>query len=178
MNIITIIAQVLGIGGMACAILSMQCRSNRIFFIVQGTAGLLFTISFVMLGAWSGAIMNIFSLVRACVLNNRKIAGLKATLVGFIAVLILCSVLLLWYFQEKWYLVLIVFLAQMAANFVMWSQNGKLIRHVQLAVISPLWLLYNCVIPIPSIGGFLTETLNIISVTVSLIRYRKIGFTK
>lgn len=178
MSIVTIIAQILSICGMACAILSMQCRSTNKFFIVQGTAGMLFTISFIMLNAWAGAIMNVFSLVRACILNNPKVAGLKLTLSLLIVALILCSVALLTVFNEKWYLVLIVFIAQMAANFVMWSQSGKLIRYVQLAVMSPLWLLYNCIIPIPSLGGILTETFSIVSVIVSLIRYRKIGFTK
>lgn len=178
MTFIAIIAQILSIGGMACAILSMQCRSTNKFFIVQGTAGLLFTISFVMLGAWAGAIMNVFSLVRACILNNSKVVRLKLTLSLLIVALILCSAALLTVFNEKWYLVLIVFIAQMAANLVMWSQSGKLIRYVQLAVISPLWLVYNCIIPIPNIGGLLTETFSIVSVIVSLIRYRKIGFSK
>ena len=178
MNYVTIIAQILGIGGMVCAIFSMQCRRNKMFFIFQGTAGLLFAVSFIMLNAWAGALMNVFSLARAWVLNCPKIAKLKLTLISLILILILCTGTLLYYFKEKWYLVLIVFAAQMIANLVMWSQNGKLIRHAQISLISPLWLIYNCIIPIPSIGGILTETLNMISVAVALIRYRKIGFTK
>ena len=178
MNYAIIIAQILGILGMAGVILSMQCRSNKNFFIVQGTAGLLFAVSFGMLNAWAGALMNIFSLVRAWVLNNQKIAKSKVTLILLILALILCTGSLLYYFKEKWYLVLIVFIAQMISSFAMWSQNGKIIRHTQLIFISPLWLTYNFIIPIPSIGGILTETLTMISVAVALIRYRKIGFTK
>ena len=71
-------------------------------------AGLLFAVSFGMLNAWAGALMNIFSLVRAWVLNNQKIAKSKVTLILLILALILCTGSLLYYFKEKWYLVLAV----------------------------------------------------------------------
>ncbi|MBR7127802.1 MAG: YgjV family protein [Lentisphaeria bacterium] len=177
MSIVTIIAQLLGIGGMTCAILSMQCRSNRNYFLLQGGSALLFCISFIMLNAWSGTFMNIFVIVRSLCLNNRKIATSKLTL-SFLMFVLFLILMVLVYFQEKWYLLIIVFTAQILGTCAMWSQNGKLIRYAQIGVISPLWLVYNCVIPIPNLGGILTETLNIISVAIALFRYRKIGFTE
>ena len=82
------------------------------------------------------------------------------------------------YFKDKWYLVLILTIAQFMGTYSMWTQKGSIIRYIQLSVISPLWLTYNFLLPIPSIGGILTETLNITSVIIALIRYRKIGFSE
>ena len=56
--------------------------------------------------------------------------------------------------------------------------DGKIIRIGQASVVSPLWMTYNLIIPVPSIGGVLTESINIASVIISLYRYRKTGFTQ
>ena len=71
MNIVVFIAQALGIAAMILTVLSMQCRSNRNFFICQEIAGAVFLISFCMLGAWSGAVMNLFGIIRPELLRNR-----------------------------------------------------------------------------------------------------------
>ena len=57
-------------------------------------------------------------------------------------------------------------------------RDGKKIRLCQLFIISPRWLAYDALIPTPSIGGILTEIINICSVCLALYRYRKIGFTE
>ena len=88
------------------------------------------------------------------------------------------SDLLLIFSDEKWYLVLAVFIAQAGGTCFMATQNGKLIRLGQLFVVSPLWLTYNFLLPVPSLGGVICELINIVSTLVALFRYRKIGFTE
>ena len=63
-NCIMIIAQVIGLAAMIMNILSLQCRSNQNFFRCQTAGGILFTVSFIMLGAWSGAMMNVYGILR------------------------------------------------------------------------------------------------------------------
>ncbi len=178
MDIVTIIAQVIGIAAMILTILSMQCRSNRNFFICQEFSGLLFMICFFMLNAWGGAFMNIFGIVRAEVLRHEKIAKSKLTLIGLLLLLGAMTVAMALISEEKWYLLLVVSIAQICGLCFMWSRNGKVIRTGQLCVVSPLWIIYNLLIPIPSIGGILTELINICSCLLALFRYRKIGFTE
>ena len=178
MNIVVFIAQALGIAAMILTVLSMQCRSNRNFFICQEIAGAVFLISFCMLGAWSGAVMNLFGIIRPELLRNEKIAKSKLTLSGLLLLVVLCGLAVFWVFKEKWYLVLIVSVAQIAGTYFMWTQNGRNIRFCQLFAVSPLWLAYNFLLPVPSIGGVLNELINIISTILALIRYRKIGFTE
>lgn len=175
---IVIIAQVISIAAMIMTIGSMQCRSNQNFFRCQAAGGLLFTISFIMLGAWCGALMNVYSILRPELLRREKIASSKWVLPCLLVILAGISGALLFFPSEKWYLVLAVFTAQTTGTVIMWKQDGKLIRMGQLFVVSPLWMAYNCLLPVPSIGGIITETINIISVLIALFRYRKIGFTK
>ena len=178
MDILAVAAQVIGIAAMIIMILSMQCRSNKNFFLWQETGGLLFAASFFMMGAWGGALMNVFGVIRPELLRHEKIGKSKYTLLILILLLSVCSCALFWISDEKWYFLLMVTAAQLAGTLIMWTRNGKMIRWIQLLVISPLWLAYDALIPTPSIGGVLTEVINICSVCVALFRYRKIGFTE
>ena len=175
---VMITAQAIGLAAMIMTICSLQCRSNQNFFRCQSAGGLLFTLSFVMLGAWSGAMMNLYGILRPELLRREKIASSKWVLPLLLTVLLIFSVALLFFPNEKWYLVLTVFVAQTCGTCFMASQNGKLIRLGQLFVVSPLWLTYNFLLPVPSLGGVICELINIVSTLVALFRYRKIGFTK
>ena len=171
-------AQSLGIVAMILTVLSMQCRSNKNLFLFQEISGVFFAVSFFMLGAWSGALMNLYGTIRPELLRREKIAQSKWVLILLFGMLFLISLTVLLLLKEKWYLVLLVTIAQGFGTFFMWKQNGKNIRLVQLYAVSPLWITYNCLIPVPSVGGILTELINIASVLLSLFRYRKVGFTR
>ena len=177
MNISTVTAQILGISGMIMTVISMQCRSNRKFFICQEVSGTLFAASFFMFGAWGGTLMNFFGIIRPELLRRKEIAKSKWILAILILLLAGCSAAMVKLSDEKWYLLFIVAVAQLAGTIAMWTQNGKNIRLVQLFAVSPLWIVYNMLLPVPSIGGLLTETINITSVILALYRCRKVGFT-
>ena len=178
MNIIIFIAQISGITAMILCVVSLQCRSNRNFFIYQELAALLFAANFCMLGAWGGALMNLFGIIRPELLRHEKVAKSKLTLSGLLLLLLICAITAVFFFNEKWYLMLIVLPAQAAGTYFMWTRNGKNIRLCQLFAVSPLWLTYNFLLPVPSIGGILNESINICSGLLALFRYRKIGFTE
>ena len=122
--------------------------------------------------------MNLFGIIRPELLRREKIASAKSTLVLLLIMLLIFSLITTAIFAEKWYLSMIVAVAQTAGTYFMWTQNGKNIRLCQLFIVSPLWLTYNFLLPIPNIGGIMTEIINIISVLTALFRYRKTGFTK
>ena len=178
MDIFTMIAQSIGIAAMILTILSMQFRSNKNFFLCQEAGGLLFATSFFMIGAWGGAVMNVFGMIRPELLRHEKIAKSKYALLFLILLLAVCTLVVFLVSDEKWYFILMVAVAQLAGTVSMWFRDGKKIRLCQLFIISPLWLAYDALIPTPSIGGIFTEIINICSVCLALYRYRKIGFTE
>lgn len=178
MSIWMIVAQTLGISAMIAAVVSMQCRSNRKFFMLQELSGILFTVSFVFMGAWEGALMNFFGTVRPELLRREKLFKSKWVLAVLMVFLALCICVTALITDKKWYLLFTVAIAQLVGTFFMWTQNGRNIRLAQLLFVSPLWILYNLLLPVPSIGGVMTELINITSVIVVLIRYRKQGFSE
>ena len=97
---------------------------------------------------------------------------------GMLGAMMACALISIFAFKEVWWLVSLAFIAQAAGTLSMWTRNGKTIRVAQLAVVSPFWLLYDALIPTPSIGGILCEVFNMISVVVSFIRFKKTGFDK
>ena len=177
-NYIMISAQVIGLAAMLVTVLSLQCRSNQNFYRCQTAGGVLFLLNFLLLCAWSGALMNLYSILRPELLRREKIASSKWILPALLAILVIFCIVLLFFSHEKWYLILAVFIAQAGGTCAMATQNGKLIRFGQLFVVSPLWMIYNLLLPIPSLGGVICELINIVSTLVALFRYRKIGFTK
>ncbi len=172
-----IFIQALGIFGMSSAIISYQCKTNRNYFIFQGLCGFFFTVQFILTSAWAGVLFNVFNIIRAILYQNQKNRKLLLVVTMEIGVLAL-SLISLFAFKEVWWLVLFTLVAQAAGTFSMWTKNGKTIRIFQLSLVSPGWLLYDALIPTPSIGGVLTEVFNMVSVIVSFIRFRKTGFDK
>ena len=163
---------------MLCAVISYQCKTNRNYFVWQGLCGVFFSLQFVLMSAWAGLLFNAFNIVRAFLYRLSKSSRsvwMVLILEGYVVAATLVSVFLL---KEPWWLVVFVFVAQAAGTFTMWTRNGKIIRLSQLFVISPFWLLYDALIPTPSIGGILCEVFNMSSVIVSFIRFRKTGFDK
>ena len=172
-----IIAQILGIFGMLAAIFSYQCKTNRNYYIFQGLSGVFFSIQFIMIGAWAGLVFNAYNIIRAVIYQSKKAKSVYC-IVLLEAMVVAATLLSIFAFKETWWLVLFTFIAQAAGTFSMWTRNGKTIRIFQLAVVSPFWLLYDLLIPTPSIGGILCEVFNMVSVIVSFIRFKKSGFDK
>ncbi len=172
-----IFTQVLGLLGMSSAIISYQCKTNRNYFVFQGLCGLFFAMQFLLTGAWSGLLFNIFSMIRAVVYQS-KASRSKWSVILLETLIAIIALISFFAFKEAWWLVLFTLIGQGSGTFSMWTKNGKTIRLFQLILVSPFWLLYDALIPTPSIGGILCEVFNMVSVIVSFIRFRKTGFDK
>lgn len=173
----TIIAQTLGIFGMLAAIISYQCKKNKNYFIFQGLSGAFFSAQFILIGAWAGLIFNAYNIVRAVAYQSKK--AKSVAYVTLLECLVVTAALLsIFVFKEAWWLVSFTLIAQATGTFAMWTRDGKKIRVSQMAVVSPFWLLYDLLIPVPSIGGILCEVFNMASVIISFIRFKKTGFDK
>ena len=174
---IDFIAQMLGIFGMLSAIVSYQCKTNRNYYIFQGLSGVFFSAQFILIGAWAGLIFNAYNIMRAIAYQSKKSKSVVC-IVCLEILVVAAATLSVFVFNEAWWLVLFTLIAQVTGTFAMWTRDGKKIRVSQLAVVSPFWLLYDLLIPVPSIGGVLCEVFNMASVIISFIRFKKTGFDK
>ena len=172
-----IVAQALGIFGMLAAMTSYQCKKNKNYFIFQGLSGAFFSAQFILIGAWAGLIFNAYNIVRALAYQSKK-ARAVACVVGLEFLVLTAAMISIFVLKEAWWLVSFTLIAQITGTFAMWTRDGKKIRISQMAVVSPFWLLYDLLIPVPSIGGILCEVFNMASVVISFIRFKKTGFDK
>ena len=172
-----IIAQTLGIFGMLAAMTSYQCKKNKNYFIFQGLSGAFFSAQFILIGAWAGLIFNAYNIVRALAYQSKK-ARSVVCVISLEILVVIAAAMSVFVFKEAWWLVSFTLIAQVTGTFAMWTRDGKKIRISQMAVVSPFWLLYDLLIPVPSIGGILCEVFNMASVIISFIRFKKTGFDK
>lgn len=167
-----LLAQVLGFVGAAIAISSFQCKESKKLFLVQIISTMVFSVHYLLLAidnpsANTGMILNLAGMIRAVFLffGERKWARHWVSLVCVTLLMAVCGVVT-W---EGW-ISLLPTAAMVIGTPFFWTRNGKTLRLAQLFFISPCWLTYNALVL--SIAGVLTECFNIISVLVSLCRFR------
>ena len=165
------IAQIISMLGTGAAFVSFQLKENKKFFIMQALSGLMFALSFLLLGAPTGSVLNLINIYRGAVMAGGKKLHKLPILVSIQVIYIVATI-----FTYSNIFSLIALIAQLIGTFAMWSQNGKTIRILQLFCVSPLWLVHN--IFVFSIGGIVCEVFNIGSIIISLIRFGKSGFEK
>lgn len=171
MDIYEIIAQGIGILGMACNVLSFQAKKNFWLFMLQCFGTAFFTVNFFMLGSNAAAYLNILAFVRCLFLLGAE----KTRKPYWLALLLILNIAVVC-FSYAGIPSLIILIAQLAQTATHWTDNGKIIRITQLFCCSPLWLAHNIIIF--SIGGILCEAFVIVSTIVSIVRFGLDGFEK
>ncbi|MBE5783931.1 MAG: YgjV family protein [Clostridiales bacterium] len=167
MNTQTIIAQGVGAVGMILGVLAFQCKDTKKLFLVQFLASLVCALQFLLLGAYTGLLLNIAGAIRLVVLyfDKKKWANHPATMWAVTLMMVLCGI-----FTWDGWLSLLPTAAQTLSTPLYFKKSGKLLRWGQLLFMSPCWLIYNlCSLAIP---GVILEILNISSIIISLIRFK------
>lgn len=159
------IAQIIGFGGTAVTFLAYQQKKRKGILLLTVLSCTLFMIHYILLGAYTGAVMNLIGALRSVVFvnNDKKWAKSKVWLVVFIVVNVVCCIVT-W---DKWYSVLP--LAGMILSTVsLWMKNETKIRIITFPS-SPCWLVYNALCH--SIAGVITECFIMSSIIIAIIRY-------
>ena len=164
-----IVAQIISIAGMGLNILSYQCKKDRHLLFMLGAAGLMFFISFTLLGSAVSAWYNLINVVRIAAILNKK-THTKPMFWVMCAVYTLVGVLA---YDGPWGFALLF--SQYVGTYATWFKDGATIRKLQSLLLSPIWLINNSLI-VFSLGGILCEAFSIISVIISFVRYGKQGF--
>lgn len=159
-----ILIQGIGILGMIFAILSFQCKSNKIFFVMQGLSGASFSLHFFLLGQPTAGYINMINILRGATFGYTK-GVLRHALTATVTALYVISSLLTY---SSWVSVLLM-VVQVSATIVMWTDNPHAIRYLQVFFVSPSWLYQNVLVN--SIGGIVCECFNMVSVLISFFRF-------
>ncbi len=176
-EILTTIAQSIGIFAMAFNILSYQGKKRNSIIAFQLIGCLLFSVNFFMLGATMGGILNAVAVIRAILflykdkLKTHKIGWLY----GFIAVYIIAYISNFTLFSKAATIenLLVEFLpviGMTALSIGFRFENASQIRKMGL-ISSPAWLIYNIIVL--SYGAIICESLSLISIFVGMLRHDK-----
>ena len=170
MELKEIISQVFGIFGFIIIVYSFQCKKNRNFFLMQGIGSLMFVVNFLLIDAYAGALFNLTNLVRGLLFSQNAKRAWKLTLTEILyTVCFAFSVYLTWGDWFGIFIAALPYVTLLAMTVLMWLGNGKHIRIFQFFMMSPAWIVHNCINF--SLGGIICETFNMISVVVSFLRY-------
>ena len=175
---VKIAAQVISILAMAMNILSYQNKKQKSILIFQMVGGTLFAVSFFMLDAKMGMILNIISAIRALLFMYKKQlkTDTNVWLVGFIVVYIATYVLSITMFVEKLtpltaILEFIPIIGMVATTLGYRSKTANGTR-ISGLVNEPAWLVYN--VYYFSIGAILCNVFSFTSAIVGLVRFNKL----
>ncbi len=164
------LAQIIGIVAMIINISSFQCKKNKNLFILIGIGSMLFSINFLLLGAYVSAVYNIISIIRSALALNKK----SFTKTSFYFLCILYVIGTVFAYDNPWSIIL--FVAQIVQTYAMWFKDGSVIRKSQYYFVSPVWIVNNIIVF--SIGGILCELFMMSSAFISYLRFKKSGFEK
>ena len=175
MTPIEIIGQAVGIVAMACNILSYQQKKQSHLIFCQLLGGALFSISFFMLGATMGGLLNVIATIRAILfLFEEKLhTSHPLWLAGFITCYITLYVLSFTVFgvEPKFINFLIevlpvIGMTALSVGFML--KDSRRTRQLSL-ISSPAWLIYN--IYYVSVGAIVCEAISLVSIFIGMLRH-------
>ena len=158
--------QAIGFVGVAFFIASYQIKSNKALFMCQMIGCIIFCVQFFILGAYTGAISLIINIIRNLLLVKRKDwkwVDRRSTMLVILALLAAMTI-----YTWDGTISLLPFISVAVTTIGYWSNNAQKIRLSQF-IGSPCTLLYDVLIR--SWGGVLSETITLVSIIISVIRF-------
>ena len=165
MTVYDITAQLVGFVGFIAVFASFQMKSRSHILLLQLIGGLFFAFHFGLLGAFTGAVLNIISVVKVLLFRHYSGPHRPAWPPHLIAVLLIGATAFTW---SGW-VSLLPMIGMLALNYGFWRHNEQTMRR-SAAIASPVWLVYNVINF--SIAGIITELFVISSIAIALWRFR------
>ena len=158
--------QAIGFVGVAFFIASYQIKSNRALFACQLTGCIIFCIQFFIMGAYTGALSLIINIIRnVLLLKARDWLWVKSKITLAVIIALLAGITV--YTWAGW-MSLLPFVSVAVTSIGYWTNNAQKIRLSQF-IGAPCTLVYD--ILIRSWGGVLSESITLMSIIISVVRF-------
>jgi len=159
-------AQLIGMLALIIIVISYQFDDRKKLVFLQFFSGIFFSVHFLMLGAYTGGIINIVGVIRAAIYFYKGKYPWSSSVtwpIAFSAVSVIIGVVT---WQNM--LSLLPALAFICTSIALWTQNTKLTRIFCLSS-SVLFIFYN--FASASYSGVITEAIAICSLLIAFIRF-------
>lgn len=168
---VKIIAEIIGVIGIVCSLLSFQCEQRKKVMLFQVTASFMFTTQLFLVGAMTGACLDLINFVRSLIFSiDKKWARSKWWLVLFMAILV-GSGIATW---KDVYSILPI-IGSLLSTVALWMKTSKKIRLISFFS-GPCWLVYNMVNG--AYSAAINEVIAMTSILIGMLRHdikRNIG---
>lgn len=169
-----IFAQALGLGAMACNVISLQQKKKKNLLLFQLLVSGLFMVSFFLLGAYAAFLQNVVATARNVVFSREKFTEKQSKIWTwvFVGLFLLAYALTFVLFGEEFNAknAIINALPTIAMCIMSVAFGLKSVFKIRvLAIINAvLWLIYSIIFV--SVGDIISEIMSIVSSTIGIIR--------
>lgn len=169
---ILIVSQIIGLAAVGLYLMSYQLKKRKHIVWVTCLSNAFYVLQYILLGAFSGAVMDMLSTVGSFFAGKKHSQKLKAY-TGWIAAANLIVIAVAGVYLAAVQGDLIELLPVAGALFQtggLWFENEQTIRKFGLCS-APLWLVYNFISQ--AYGAAVGSVLVIVSIVTAMIRYRE-----
>ncbi len=161
---IKIVAEIIGIIGIICSILSFQCEQRKKVMLFQVMASLMFTTQLFLVGAFTGACLDLINFARSLFFSiDKKWAKSKWWLAAFMLILIGAGIAT---WKDAYSILPII--GSLLSTVALWMKTSKNIRLISLFS-GPCWLIYNIVNG--AYSAAINELIAMTSIVIGMLRY-------
>ena len=166
-----IIPQIIGLLAVATFLLSYQMKKRRNIIIVNVISRLLYIVQYVLLGAFSGAILDSVGIIASVIAEKKNTPFIKkhTTVIVVTCGLVVLSAGLAIAFVNRSVLDLLPIIGVFLHTGAFWLTDERIIRRVSLAG-SPFWLVYNFLSH--AYGSAVGDVLTMVSIITAMIKYK------
>lgn len=167
MTVLEILATAIGAIAAVIFVASYQCKNRQWILLLGAISRVLFIVQYILLGAFSGAVLDLIAIVAAFLAGRKNHPIIKKLFIPLV-VLTHLSILATSIWLYKSIFDIFVLLAATFCIAALWFSRERAIRLVSLCG-SPCWLVYN----IASMAYFsaVSDTFAILSLLIAIWRY-------
>ena len=167
-----IISQIIGLTAVGLYLLSYQLKNRKQIVWTTCISNALYVLQYILLGAFSGAVMDIMSTIASFFAGKKHAPKFRKywKAIGIINMLMIVVAGVTHAVVQKDPIELIPIAGALFQSGGLWFENEQTIRKFGLCS-APFWLVYNYISQ--AYGAALGSVLAIVSIIVSMVRYRK-----
>ena len=167
-----IISQIIGLAAVALFLLSYQLKKRKQIVLATCISNTLYVVQYVLLGAFSGAFMDLLSAVGSFLAGRKHSVNFRkhTKLIAFATLSLIAAVGIVIAVLRKDYIELIPVVGAIFQTGGLWCEKEQNIRKFGI-IGAPFWLVYNLISQ--AYGAALGSILIIGSAAIAILRFRK-----
>ena len=167
-DIMFIIAQVIGFMAMGFGISAYQMRKRASIIAMQNITNIFWIVQYLLLGAYSAVFVNAIAIVRNAVYSLRGKYKFADSI--WIPIISATAFVISGFFTFKTVFDILPIIAMILASFAFFMKDEMHIRYLSIFVAVP-WIIFS--IYSGSIAGALADSITLVSIIVAIIRYKQ-----